>query len=395
MGTSNVVKDKYLFSIISFIFWFSQFIYVPILSPYMESLGGRYAFIGLVLSSYGLMQLLCRLPLGIFSDFIKLRKPFVVFGMIASTSSCLIFSLTDSLTWIFIARSLAGLAAASWVVFTILYSSYFAKKDAARAMNLISFIVVLAQFLGMSLSGYIVSEWGWHAPFMFGSILGVIGIILSLFIREAKNKAKTVPIKLKELVHVTREPNLLKISLLSILAHSIIFTTMFGFTPAYALSIGFQKDELSWLVFFFMLPHAIAPLVMDKVIVSKIGKWSTLKIAFITVALFTLIIPLIESKPMFCIIQSVNGFGLGLVFPLMLGISIEKVPVEKRATAMGAYQALYAVGIFGGPFFAGILNSSYGLQAGFYLAASLGIIATALIYLWSKKEAPYKVFNTK
>ncbi|MCG3024336.1 MFS transporter, partial [Escherichia coli] len=82
----------------------------------------------------------------------------------------------------------------------------------------------------------------------------------------------------------------------------------------------------------------------------------TLKIAFITVALFTLIIPLIESKPMFCIIQSVNGFGLGLVFPLMLGISIEKVPVEKRATAMGAYQALYAVGIFGGPFFAGILN---------------------------------------
>ncbi|MCG3056168.1 hypothetical protein KZ287_28790, partial [Escherichia coli] len=95
MGTSNVVKDKYLFSIISFIFWFSQFIYVPILSPYMESLGGRYAFIGLVLSSYGLMQLLCRLPLGIFSDFIKLRKPFVVFGMIASTSSCLIFSLTD------------------------------------------------------------------------------------------------------------------------------------------------------------------------------------------------------------------------------------------------------------------------------------------------------------
>lgn len=287
------------------------------------------------------------------------------------------------------------MAAASWVVFTILYSSYFPKKDAARAMNLISFIVVLAQFLGMSLSGYIVSEFGWHGPFMFGSILGVSGIILSLFIREAKEKEKEVPIKLKELVHVTREPNLLKISLLSILAHSIIFTTMFGFTPAYALSIGFQKNELSWLVFFFMVPHAIAPLVMDKVIVSKIGKWPTLKIAFITVALFTLIIPWTESKPLLCIIQSVNGFGLGLVFPLMLGMSIETVPVEKRATAMGAYQALYAVGIFWGPFFAGILNSSYGLQAGFYLAASLGIIATALIYLWSKKEASYKVFNTK
>ena len=32
-------------------------------------------------------------------------------------------------------------------------------------MGGISFIVVLAQFMGMSVSGYIVDEWGWRAPF--------------------------------------------------------------------------------------------------------------------------------------------------------------------------------------------------------------------------------------
>lgn len=87
-----IAKDKVLFSIISFFFWFTQFLYVPILSPYLKTLGGHYTFIGIVLSSYGLMQLFCRLPVGIFSDFLNMRKPFIVFGMMTATCSCLLFA---------------------------------------------------------------------------------------------------------------------------------------------------------------------------------------------------------------------------------------------------------------------------------------------------------------
>jgi DHA1 family multidrug resistance protein-like MFS transporter len=43
-------------------------------------------------------------------------------------------------------------------------------------------------------------------------------------------------------------------------------------------------------------------------------------------------------------------------------MSIEPITPEKRATAMGAYQALYSLGIFAGPFFAGMLNSLMGLE---------------------------------
>ncbi|GAA3317249.1 hypothetical protein GCM10020331_015420 [Ectobacillus funiculus] len=51
------------------------------------------------------------------------------------------------------------------LLFTALYPTYFASHEVHRAMGSISFIVVLAQLLGMSLSGYVVDEWGWHAPF--------------------------------------------------------------------------------------------------------------------------------------------------------------------------------------------------------------------------------------
>jgi predicted MFS family arabinose efflux permease len=381
------VKDKYIFLIVSFALWFSHFIYLPILTPYIETMGGKYIFIGIVLSSYGLMQFLFRLPIGIYSDLFRLRRPFIVAGMLISTTSCLVFALTDSLGWVLIARSLAGIAAATWVVFTVLYSSYFVDREVHRAMSSISFVVVLAQLIGMSLSGFIVNEWGWRAPFWIGGITSIMAAILSLFIYEEKEGKAIVPVKVKDLTSVIKEPMLIKVSLLSILAHSIIFTTMFGFIPAYALKIGLHASDISLIVFSFMIPHAIATLFMGKVIVPLLGKWKSLNIAFLASAFFTLLTPFMESKEMLMIIQGFNGFSLGILFPLLLGFAIESISHEKRATAMGVYQALYALGMFSGPFIAGVLNSGFGITAGFYFTGILGLIASILIITWSRKEA--------
>jgi MFS transporter, DHA1 family, multidrug resistance protein len=379
-------KNRYLFLLASFLFWFSNFIYMPILSPYIELLGGTYTFIGVVLSSYGLMQFLCRLPIGMVSDFMKRRKPFIILGMLMTMISGLTFALTDSLGWALVSRSFAGVAAATWVAFTVLYASYFVDEKVHQAMSNISFVVVLAQLMGMSLSGYIVDEWGWHAPFWIGGVLGVIGTIFSLFIYEPKKIPVRTSIQLKDLVSVVREPLLLKVSILSILAHSIIFTTMFGFIPMYALQIGLQERDLSMIVFSFMIPHAAATLFMGRVLVPLLGKWKSLTIAFFFSAFFTLITPLIDTKGLLCVVQGVNGFAQGLLFPLLLGMSIESISHEKRATAMGTYQALYAIGMFAGPLLAGMLNSAIGIVAGFYFAGILGLAAMIFILFWRYKE---------
>jgi MFS transporter, DHA1 family, multidrug resistance protein len=179
---------------------------MPILSPYVELLGGTYTFIGIVLSSYGLMQFLFRVPIGVVSDFIKRRKPFIILGMLMAMISSLMFALTDSLGWALVSRSFAGIAAATWVAFTVLYSSYFRDEEVHQAMSRISFVVVLAQLIGMSFSGYIVDEWGWRAPFWIGGVLGVIGMILSLFIYEPREIVKQTSIQIKDLLLVWTYP---------------------------------------------------------------------------------------------------------------------------------------------------------------------------------------------
>jgi predicted MFS family arabinose efflux permease len=253
-------------------------------------------------------------------------------------------------------------------------------------MGSISFIVVLGQFLGMSFSGYLVDEWGWKAPFWIGMLFSLIGIILSFFIMEPKERIEREPVKLKDLASVLQETSLLKVSVLSILAHSIIFSTMFGFTSHYALDIGFKPSELTFIVVAFMIPHAVATLFMGSVLVPKFGEWRSLLTAFSLASICTFMIPFVETKGLFLVIQVFSGFALGLIFPLLLGMSIEKIGLEKRATAMGAYQALYSMGIFAGPFIAGIFNSKFGIEAGFYFVGGLGIVATFLVFIWSRVE---------
>lgn len=386
MENVNSVRNNWIFLFASFTLWFPHFIYLPVLTPYMELMGGEYIFIGIVLSSYGFMQFLCRLPIGIYSDLIKLRKPFMTFGLMIGAASCVIFAITDSLGWILIGRTLAGIAAATWVVFTVLYSSYFATEEVHRAMSSISFVVVIAQLLGMSVSGLIVEEWGWKAPFWIGAVISIVGALLSLFISESKKISESEPIRLRDLTTVIKKPMILKVSFLSILAHSIIFTTMFGFIPAYVVNIGHNTNDISYVVFSFMIPHAIATLFMGKFIVPFLGKWNSLKVAFIGTALFTFFTPFIKSILLLMVLQGFNGFALGLLFPLLLGMAIENIDPNKRATAMGVYQALYAIGMFTGPLLAGVLNSGFGISAGFYFTGILGLVASLFSFLWSDKS---------
>lgn len=385
-------RNQLLFLIISFLFWFSHFIYIPMLSPYMEQVGGTYTFIGIVLASYGLMQFIFRLPIGIASDLWNKRKGFVVAGMAVSMGSCLTFALTDSLGWVLLSRSLAGVAAATWVAFTILFSSYVAERDLHRAMGSLSFAVVFAQLLGMALSAWIVEEWGWHAPYWIGVVTGAIGLLLSLFIKEGSIQTKREPVKLRELGLVLKEPMLLKVSMLSILAHSMMFTTIFGFTTDYALSSGLRAGEITLLVFAFMIPHAASTLLSGSLFVPKFGKWGTLQIAFSAAAVFTFLMPFVDTKEALILLQLVTGFALGLLFPLFLGMAVEEVPHDKRATAMGAYQALYALGMFAGPFAAGILNTYFGLEASFYFSSFIGGIGVWCSVKWQGKMKAESVF---
>jgi|GEM_PF-3400858 len=128
----------------------------------------------------------------------------------------------------------------------------------------------------MTAGGTIADRWGWHVPFWVGGCLAAVGAVLSVSIKESKQSKGSVEpqtVQLKDLFSVMKEPLLLKVSVLSVLAHGIMFTTIFGFTSAYVLKAGLDERDLGFLMICFMIPHSIATVFVGKTVVPLLGKW--------------------------------------------------------------------------------------------------------------------------
>jgi len=106
-------------------FWASLYFYVPTLSVYAEDITGNLATVGLILSMYGLWQAVVRLPLGIATDWLGKRKPFLIFGFALSALGAWMMGTAHGASGLLLGRSVTGLAAATWVPLVVLFSSLF------------------------------------------------------------------------------------------------------------------------------------------------------------------------------------------------------------------------------------------------------------------------------
>ena len=127
---------------------------------YAKSLGASYGLAALVVSSYGLTQLITRIPIGFFSDFYGRRKPFVLVGLVAAVVGCLGLAWSTTPWMLVLSRAVIGLGAAMWVAFSVLFASYFAHERAAHAMSVITSINGAAQALAGLVGGIISQQLG-------------------------------------------------------------------------------------------------------------------------------------------------------------------------------------------------------------------------------------------
>jgi MFS family permease len=142
-----------------------------------------------------------------------------------------------------------------------------------------------------------------------------------------------------------------------------------------------------------MIPHALAAFSTGRWFAPKFGAWNTIAAGFIISALCTMGIPFMSTLNGLMITQAFNGFAQGLHLPLLMGLAIQTIDQDKRATAMGFYQAVYAIGMFGGPFFAGWINTHFNLAGGFYFGGWVGILAALLTFYWAQKDKKLQQIN--
>jgi len=363
---------------------------MPILSSYTKLVSGSLQAAGLVMGAYGLSQMMIRIPLGVLSDRLRRRKPFILLGFVFDGLANLGLILSGSTWMLFLSVFTSGISASMWVPFTVLYSSYFPLGRIARSMSLIMFFSRLAQICANYAGGKLADAWGWTVPFYVGGALSVLGFFLALGISEVRPE-KSSDLTLMKVLRVGRNRMLLISSFLCILMQFSNFAIAYGFSPIFAQQLGASKGDLGVLLFWYLLPNLAGTLLSGTFIRRFLADRWILTVGFLLISGAVFCIPLTGRLGTLFMVQAINGTGVGLVFPLLMGLSIQSIPRAQQATAMGFFQSLYAIGMSLGPILSGVFAQKIGLSSVFVLNGALGLVGAVFSFMrvpsTSSKEA--------
>ncbi|MFC1712765.1 MFS transporter [Candidatus Poribacteria bacterium] len=361
----------------TFFFWIGLYVFVPILAPYAkDNLGSSLVMVGLVTASYGFTQLLFRLPIGIWSDRRGKRKPFILSAYILIFVSCIGLARSPN-AWVLLGfRGLTGVAASMWVAFAVLYSSYFRESEIGRAMSHITTCLGLGQMVS-GIGGRIAAMYSRIVPFYVGAGLSVLGMAFMIFIPENMSESKTA-LSFRSVLAVAKRRRLLIVSIITALSQFAVFTTTQSFLPIYATKIGATDTHLGILWFIINACQTLSMFLAGTVIAPRIGYKAAVGLAYASIMCATFATPWIQSVHLLLLIQGAGALGRGLAYPLLMGLAIQGVPQAEKATAMGFFQAVYAIGMCAGPAIGGFVGKRFGIDGIFLYAGAVYLIAAVM-----------------
>lgn len=371
-----------LFCLMTGAFWFSQYAYIPQLTKYASQIGASMQTIGLISGAYGLSQVLLRVPLGLYSDYIGKRKIFVLLGVSMTIVSPLLVLLVPSPQTLIVARFFSGVAAATWVNITVMFSEYFKSTESTKAIGIINSTNRFGQLTAFVAGGIVVAAFSIRAAFGLSVAMGAVALLMAFMLKETGVKgAKKSNFKLKEIVQLYKNRRLVSVSLLGLLSQLITFSTVYSFTPLLATALGAESFHLNLFNILFMLPQIVFAALAGTVIRDRFGEKATLSAGFALVTLSCILTPFLNHYVQLFPVMLLSGIGNSLSFPLLMGIAIKDVELAYKSSAMGFYQSVYAVGMTIGPVLIGRVSGQFGLTAGFMTVGGIGLVALAAIQL--------------
>lgn len=371
-----------LYGAIAFLFWASLYTYVPTLPTYAETLTPDLVLIGAILSMYGLWQALARLPVGIASDWLGSRKPFIVSGLALAAFGALVMAAARTPQALLVGRSITGLSAATWVPLTVIFSSLYPPEQAVRATTALTLMSAIARVFATASTGPLNARGGYSLAFFVAAVLAAMGIVLALVAGEIRRPAKAPTAR--GIARLAGRRDVLLPALLSVVANYVLQGFAFGFVALRAKDLGATDAVISSLTVLHLAVYAPA-LLATAFLVRRFDRRSLLLVGFFALALGAACGAVADSVSWLIAVQALLAIGYGLCYPILMGMSIERVDGPERATAMGLHQSVYALGMFAGPWLSGMIAARIGMQSMFAVTAVATLMLGAPGVLWATR----------
>ena len=375
-----------LFFVITAMFWFTNYAYMPTFTPYLKSENIGYAMIGAIGGAYGLAQLILRVPIGIASDRFGKRKIFIIAGVFFGTLSSFLMFFTNNPTLIWILRFTSGISASMWVVYTVLFSSYFAEGKTASRISILSIANTGGILIAKMTGSMIVEAFGYQSAFLLSGSVGVIAVIMSFFVKENVPEMEEKP-RITELLSVFKNRNLLVLSILAVFSQMAMFATINTFTPEVAAKLGADSLQLGFLATLSSIPGLFVSMILGWLFSKKINFRFLVSFSMLLGAVGSVMTAYANNINMVYAASVVACFGFGICMTSLMSFCTITVDPKYRSVAMGAYQAIYSIGMFLGPVVVGVVADILGMRAGILSAAFLSLVGMGLALVLLRRNS--------
>jgi MFS family permease len=161
-----------------------------------------------------------------------------------------------------------------------------------------------------------------------------------------------------------------------------MFGTSLGFAAVRAQDLGASDGQLGILTTAVQIAKAVPMFLIgfrsrrqNSRLMAAVG------LALIAVPLF--VYPFLTHFSLLVACQALTGLGVGIAFPVLMGLALQAVEPEARASAMGVFQSVYAVGMTLGPILSGVVARWWGITGVYLTNGALLVLAVVVAIAYS------------
>ena len=367
-------------------------IIIPLLPFYAETFGATGFTIGLLATSFSLMQFIFAPIWGRVSDRIG-RRPIILLGLLGSCLSYLGFGLASTLTTLFLARIFAGIAGANIPTAQAVVADLTTPENRAKGMGLVGAAFGLGFIFGPAIGGFL-SRYGYAVPAFFASGLSLANFVAAWFLLPESLKPEYRAVERVGRIAALRAalarphlPLLLVIGFLVVAAFS-------GYESTFALfaerTYGFTASSIGYIFAFVGVILVIVQGALVGRVVKWIGEHHIVPASLALVAAGLLMIPATTSVAALLVASGVMAVGMGFNNPSLMSLISRYSAAEDQGGVMGLTQSLNSLARIVGPMWGGFAFDRLGIGMPYITSAAvMGLAALLAVHaLWRSRLTP-------
>jgi MFS family permease len=350
---------------------------IPLIPFYAKKFASGASGIGILLSSFSVMQLIFSPLLGRISDA-RGRKPVLLFSILTSFGSFLLFTFANSYLMLLLSRIVAGLATEGAVAQAYI-ADITSQEDRSTGIGKVGAAIGIGFILGPVLGG-ILSPRGIRAPGIAALVLSLLNLLfVFIFLPESERKLKpenrlSFIESLKGITSALQEPLTGQVYIIFFIV-TLAFASIPVIVPLLAIAyFGFTEVEMSYVFIFIGLIQVTLQGFGIKRLVTKLGEEKLIIIGPLLLAIGVILTPILVSIPGFGLSTVFVALGVGITNTAVPGFISLMTPVELQGSTLGVTQSIGSIARIFGPIIGGFTTELIGIQSSFDLSGLLLVI---------------------